>query len=207
VDSVEGKAVEGRLSATVGNDYFQEFKSMTNPYILMTACKFKQDMAFLPGLKDNPRRRFLKFMESPGLSLYQAIQGGLASGPGNPSAPLSHLVVLLLEKAGITAYQAKGKLLSEPHYFVVVKLEGVEYILDFSADRFYPGSAPVFMPRDRAFLTDSGILGTGPGQGTPLYSISQVNGLRQIQNDFGQTGNQAYKKQLEELSPLAQAVN
>jgi len=205
VDSSAGGRGESRFSPIICNDYFREYKRMVNPVILMTSFIFQQTLKPLTGLRDNPRKKFLKFMQGPGPALAQAVSKITSDGSLAEAAALASLTVVLLEQAGLTAYQAQGWLIKDPHSFAVIKLDGVEYILDFSADRFFPGAAPVFMPREKAFLTASGTFSSEPKKGTQFYRISAIEGAEQAGASLKESGNN-FQQILQELLPQARAV-
>jgi hypothetical protein len=57
----------------------------------------------------------------------------------------------------------------------------VEYVLDFTADQFVPGNAPVFMPRDWCFVDSCGKpTSRQKGIFTKMYRIETVFASDQI---------------------------
>lgn len=70
--------------------------------------------------------------------------------------PFSTMVAKYLSARGIPCYRCNGAFIKQFHSFNLVVLDGVEYVLDFTADQFVPHSAPVFIPRDHCFIDSTG---------------------------------------------------
>jgi hypothetical protein len=89
--------------------------------------------------------------------------------------PFSTMVAKYFTARGIPCYRAQGMFIGAFHSFNIVVVDGVEYVLDFTADQFVPGSAPVFMPRDFCCIDSCGSpTGSPHGTWTKIYRIEKV---------------------------------
>jgi hypothetical protein len=172
VDSLGGAARIGALSAEVDNDYFAGCDQMTSNVALRRVLVTHQSTAPLPVpplvlAADS----LVRFMEGPGKLLAKLIADSIDSREVGGCAPISTVVVLLLKQWGLPAYKVEGAFIKEFHAFVVVNIDGVEYVLDFAADQFVPDVSPVLVPRDSCFITPSGRMG---GSGQPAYQVARV---------------------------------
>lgn len=170
--NVKGKTKEGRRSKMADNRYFKNFKLMTTRTHLESVFIPSQTCAFLPiEKKSNGRDDFIRFMEGPGTVLANRIKKTIDPLTVGACAPVSTVLLNLLGDFNLIAYRIEGVFLKEYHTFVVIPVDSVEYILDFTADQFVPGVSPVFFPRDVAFLDTSGRLSK---EGAPVYRVEKI---------------------------------
>jgi hypothetical protein len=95
--------------------------------------------------------------------------------------PFSTVVAKYFTAGGVPCYRAQGMFIGAFHSFNIVMIDNVEYILDFTADQFVPGSAPVLMPRDWCFVDSCGNpTGAPHGTFTKMYRIETVFASGQI---------------------------
>jgi hypothetical protein len=95
--------------------------------------------------------------------------------------PFSTMVAKYFTANGIPCYRVQGMFIAAFHSFNMVVVDGVEYVLDFTADQFVPGSAPVFMPRDWCAVDSCGRPTRAPGGTfTKTYPVEAVFASDQI---------------------------
>jgi hypothetical protein len=199
VFDVKGREKEGPFSRERDNCYFEGFRNVTSARDIERILVPQQAAPKLPvDQKPVSRTDFIRFMEGPGKLLYDEMNKVINPLEVGACAPVSTILVKLLDQWGISAYRVEGTFIKEFHTFVVLNIEGVEYVLDFTADQFLPGVAPVFFPRDLANLNASGRLGM---LGVPVYQSGKV--FSAGQTDLAQNkAGEIYRTLLEKASGL-----
>jgi hypothetical protein len=172
VFNIQRTKVESGLSQTVSNSYFDGFSQMISENRIVSILLDKQQSGFLPTIYgSNDKYAFIKFMSGPGRYLTQLLSDSLDFQEVGACDPVSTIALELLSDWGLYALRAEGLFIEEYHTFIVIKIENVEYILDFTADQFVPNVAPVLVPRDLCFLNKEGKLDNA---GKPVYLIEKV---------------------------------
>jgi len=171
-DRIRKKTYESLPSAEVDNCCFDGFRNVQSRADIYRLLQNAQTSEKLP-VEQKPTTvgDFMAFMDGPGKLLFKTVKDSLNFKETGGCAPVSTVLVNVLDTAGIYAYKVEGTFIKEFHTFVVVNIDGVEYILDFTADQFVPGVSPVFLPRDKAFLTEANRFGSS---GTPVYQVAKI---------------------------------
>lgn len=169
--AVDGDTVESAPSEELNNRYFEGYES------ILDAEQFKEMQpamalqgAFPVRLANNSSRDFMKFLETGGRALIEEMRKNIDPREVGACAPISTIAVKLLAEQGIYAYKAEGTFIKEYHNFVVVRIDGSDFILDFTTDQFVPQSAPVVIPINRCFLKEGRIAESGRA----IYQISKL---------------------------------
>ena len=167
----------GPFSAEVGNTYLDPWSGARNRTRIEQIVVAHQRRDPLPvNLQTTTSAAFIGFMEGVGTQLYRALRDALDFRETGACVPVSALVVLLLEDQGIPGWRVEGTFIREWHTFVVLGIDGVEYVLDFAADQFVPDVSPVLIPRDSCFLGADGRLG---GEGEEIYLPGRIYSAQQ----------------------------
>lgn len=167
-----GNEKEGPFSDEVDNCYFEGFRNVLSGAEIKKRLVKQQASPLLPvDQKANSREDFIRFMEGPGARLAGEMKKAINPREVGACAPISTIVVKLLDEWGLPAFRVEGVFIKEFHTFNIINIEGVEYVLDFTADQFAPGVSPVFFPRDYSNLNTRGRLSV---MGTPVYQIGKV---------------------------------
>lgn len=111
-------------------------------------------------------------MSGPGRRLFDTMQVLIDPREVGGCTPVSTVLVKLLKKYGIQACRADGTFIEEFHSFVIINIEGVEYVLDFTADQFVPGVAPVLVPRNHCFINP--LNGRFGAEGRAVYTVARL---------------------------------
>ena len=172
VFSIKGKNYESALSEERNNCYFDGFKRIGSRKKIQNILQKSQSTPFLPVKKlRNRKEDFITFMEGPGKKLNNLIKKYIDPKETGGCEPVSTILVKILKKFGLHAYRIEGHFIKEFHTFVVINIDNVEYILDFTADQFIPDVTPVIIPRDFCHLNEKGKLSR---TGIPVYSIVKI---------------------------------
>ena len=167
-----GHFIESVSSQSVSNDYFNGFSDMTSEKRILSVLQDKQESAYIPTIYgNNDKYAFIKFMIGPGRYLTDILRDSLDFQEVGACDPVSTIALKLLSDWGLYALRAEGIFIEEYHVFIIIKVENVEYVLDFTADQFVPDVAPVMVPRDLCFLNKEGRLDVA---GKPVYLIEKV---------------------------------
>jgi len=170
---------ESMLSEEKNNCYFDGFDNMTTRTRMLSILRDTQEAPLLPVIKySNSKEALVQFMIGPGKVLLRLIKKHIDFREVGACAPISTVLVKLLRDYGIQAFRIDGNFITEYHTFVIVNVDGVEYILDFTADQFVPGVIPVVVPRDYCHLDTQGKLAR---EGVPVYTIAKVFSADQIE--------------------------
>lgn len=190
VCSLGGKEKESVFSEVVDNCYFEGFRNIDCRSKIEKILASTQQTPYLPAAKKvNSRENFIQFMEGPGQLLRKLVKDSINPLQEGGCAPVSTILVKLMDKWGLSAYKIKGLFIKEFHTFVIINIDGVEYILDFTADQFVPNVSPVFFPRDYSHLNGNGKLSA---DGKPVYQIEKIYSPDQTELAEGKT-SQVYR--------------
>jgi hypothetical protein len=172
VFDLKGDTVESALSKEVSNNYFDGFDNMISKKRIKKILQDEQKSNYLPVQSvSNKKKSFIKFMTGPGSFLTKVLRDSLNFQEIGACVPVSTIALKLLTHWGLHAMIAEGVFIEEFHTFLVINIENVEYILDFTADQFVPEVSPVIVPRDLCFINRNGTLDNA---GIPLYRIEKV---------------------------------
>ncbi len=178
VFKTDGKAKESSLSEEINNFYFDGFCNMNTRQRIQKIFLDSQKVDLLPvERKVNSKKSFLEFMDGTGVKFHALIKKNIDPLETGGCAPVSTVLVKLLKDSGLYAYRVEGNFINEFHTFAVINIEGVEYILDFTADQFVPDVTPVIVPRDFCYLNEKGKIAK---QGLPIYTIAKIFNPDQI---------------------------
>jgi len=169
---VQDSLVESAPSQERDDDYFRGF-SQINTSEKLNNCFLTAHHSplLLPNSFQNKKAAFISFMDGPGRLLDSLIGTEIDPHQVGGCAPISTLLLSLLNDFNLIAYRAEGSFIHEYHSFNLINIEGIEYIIDFSSDQFIPKSQPVFFPRVQSFLNQDGKLDT---VGQPIYTIARL---------------------------------
>ncbi len=166
------RTLESKPSPEVDNNYFEGFGHASSADTLRRIFREHQTTEKLPVAEHRAGRdSFVAFMEGPGALLQQLIRDTIDARAVGACAPLSTVAVRLMLAWGVPAWKAEGTFIKEYHSFVIVNIDGVEYVVDFAADQFIPGVSPVVVPRDYRHLNDRARLTT---EGQPVYEVAKL---------------------------------
>lgn len=145
----DGTLVESAQSREKHNLYFGKFGNVINGDKIKNVLVQNQRSEKLPvTIKPTTVEKLTQFCNSDGFKYLQSIHKNIDAQKIGGCVPIATVLTKLLIENGIDAYRVDGKLIRQFHSFVIINVEGNEYVFDFSADQFYPGAAPVLMPRD-----------------------------------------------------------
>jgi hypothetical protein len=168
----KGRSVESKPSGEADDFYFKGFCNMGSADKITGALRKSQSVPFLPvEMRVNKTDRFIRFMEGTGKRLLTEIKANIDPQQVGGCAPISTVLIKLLQDDSLYAYRIEGNFINEYHTFVILNLDSVEYVLDFSADQFSPDVAPVFFPRDLSHLNPAGKLAA---EGRSVYLIGKI---------------------------------
>lgn len=172
VFSIKGKTRESGLSQEIDNCYFDGFKQAASAAALENIMQDSQKTPPLPvQQRHNTREKFIAFMTGPGAQFHTLIKRHIDPQEVGGCTPISTILVKILKDSGLEAFRIDGAFIKEFHSFVLIGIDGVEYILDFAADQFIPDVSPVMVPRDFCYLNENGKLSTS---GIPVYAIAKI---------------------------------
>ena len=173
VFDLNGDTCESELSTEVSNNYFDGFAKMTSEERINKILLTEQHSSQLPiEYKSNHLDNFISFMTGPGRYLTEIIRDSLNFQDVGACAPISTIALQLLNLWGLDALKAEGSFIEQFHTFIIIKVENVDYVLDFTADQFVPGVSPVIIPRDFCYIRKNGRLDT---VGKEIYRIAKLS--------------------------------
>jgi len=191
VFSQKGKNYESAVSEEVNNCYFDGFARIDSRKEILNILQTSQRETFLPVKKlRNRKEDFIAFMEGPGGKLNGLIKNYIDPKETGGCEPVSTILVKILKKFGLHAYRIEGNFIKEFHTFVIINIDNVEYVLDFTADQFIPDVNPVIIPRDFCHLNEKGKLSES---GIPVYSIAKIYNADQTELTENKTAD-IYRK-------------
>ncbi len=174
-------------SQEISNCYFEGFSRIETRAAVEKVLRDRQQTARLPVKEDDVEREsFVACMTGPVAELQRLVRDTIDPLETGACAPLSTVLVQLLLDCGINAWKVEGTFIKEYHSFVIVAVDGVEYVLDVAADQFVPDVAPVVVPRDLCFLDEDGRLAE---RGTPVYTVGKVYSAGNSQIVEGEQGD------------------
>lgn len=172
IEAICSTSTKPLFSSEWDNLYFQGYRNISDSIRISGILDDKQSVEYLPTtLENNKLTDIISFMEGPGQHLNELVSDSINPLEVGGCAPITTILVELLNEWGIYAYKAEGTFIKEYHSFVVLKIDKIEYILDFTADQFLPKVSPVMIPRDKCFLNSRGRLSD---QGKPVYTIVKL---------------------------------
>jgi hypothetical protein len=174
--------VEGPQSCPVRNDYFTGFSKVLSDTACARILKSRQQAAkIFPTAVVVRRAAFCSNYAGLARDIYAAYAAKIDPHDDGACVPFSSLVAKYFTQKGIACYRAQGVFVGAFHSFNIIVIDSVEYVLDFTADQFVPGSSPVFMPRDCCFADSTGRPTAHPaGIFTRFYQIEKVFSADQI---------------------------
>lgn len=179
VFEINGKKRESKLSKEKNNSYFDGFDRINTKTEILTILQDSQRTPLLPVVKySNEKKNFIEFMTGPGKGLYTLIKKQIDFKEVGACAPISTVLVKLLQHYGLNAFRIDGTFIREFHTFIIINVDKVEYVLDFTADQFVPGVIPVLIPRDYCHLNEQGKLAL---EGIPVYRLAKVYNADQVE--------------------------
>jgi hypothetical protein len=168
----KGRVVESKPSAEADDFYFKGYCNINTPAKIKSLLKASQAGPLLPvEARVNKAADFIRFMDTRGKKLMAEVKAKIDPLQVGGCAPVSTVLVKMLLDDSLYAYRVEGNFINEYHTFVIINLDGVEYVVDFTADQFSPGVAPVFFARDLSHLDATGKLAT---EGRDIYLIGKV---------------------------------
>ncbi len=178
---------EGRAGAQVSNDYFKGFSSILSDSACARILTARQTQArIFPAGKSTGKAEFCSRYIGPARDVYSIYKERIDPKDEGACVPFSTIVAKYFTKRGIKCYRAQGTFIGAFHSFNLVVIDDAEYVLDFTADQFVPGSSPVLLPRNCCFVDSCGRPTANPnGTFTALYNIDKVYDPAQI--DFADT--------------------
>lgn len=172
IEAVCTTSLKSKFSDEKDNLYFQGHRNIIDSLRISEILDDNQTVAYLPtSIENNKLKDFISFMEGPGQHLHELIKDSINPLEVGGCAPITTILVEILSKYGLNAYKAEGLFIKEYHSFVVIKIDKIEYILDFTADQFLPNVSPVMIPRDECFINKHGKLSE---TGKPVYTIAKL---------------------------------
>ncbi|HUI93903.1 MAG TPA: hypothetical protein VLX68_16790 [Chitinivibrionales bacterium] len=174
--------VEGPPSCPVKNGYFTGFSKVLSD----TACariltSGQRTAKIFPSAVSVSRAAFCSKYAGLARDIYASYTAKIDPHDEGACVPFSSLVAKYFTQKGIPCYRGQGVFVSAFHSFDIIVIDSVEYVLDFTADQFVPGSSPVFMPRDWCFADSTGMPTAHPaGTFTKFYQIEKVFSANQI---------------------------
>jgi hypothetical protein len=164
--------IEGGFSQEKDNAYFEGFRNVTSWDKMARIVAKHQSIDTIPVPRHvNDEERFMAFIEGPGKMASTLIKKSIDPLQEGGCEPIATLLVTLLNEWGLYAYKVEGVFIREFHSFVVINVNGVEYVMDYAADQFLPDVSPVIFPRDYSFLDDKPRLAKA---GKPVYQIGKI---------------------------------
>lgn len=173
---------EGARSCTVVNSYFTGFSNILDSAGCQRLLRQRQStQKILPRAAQTTAKSFCGNYGRLAPDINALYRSKIDPEDEGACVPFSTMVAKYFTMKGIPCYRAQGEFIGAFHSFNIVVIDKVEYILDFTADQFVPGSAPVFMPRDWCFVDSCGSPTMAPrGTFTKLYRIETVYASDQV---------------------------
>jgi hypothetical protein len=174
--------VEGRPSCSVSNSYFAGFSNVLDSGGSDRLLRPRQTtQKILARAAQTARKAFCGRYGRLAPDIDALYRSKIDPKDEGACVPFSTMVAKYFTANGVPCYRAQGLFIGAFHSFNIVVVDSVEYVLDFTANQFVPGSAPVFMPRDWCFVDSCGSpTGTPHGTFTKMYRIETVFASDQI---------------------------
>jgi len=191
---------EGARGCAVVTNYFKDFSVVLSDSACDRIVRPRPvAVPIFPGAVSVDCSAFRALFTAPAREVYSVYKSKIDPRDAGACVPFSTIVAKYFTKKGITCYRAQGQFIGAFHSFNLVVVDGVEYVLDFTADQFIPHSSPVLIPRSYCFADSCGAPTAGPhGTFTPFYLIDKVFAADQI--DFSNTPPAGeYKRILDSL--------
>jgi hypothetical protein len=194
---------EGRPSCGVANSYFAGFSNVLDSGGCDRILRPRQTTPkVLVRAEQTSRKEFCSRYGLLAPDVDALYRSKIDPKDEGACVPFSTMVAKYFTSKGVPCYRVQGMFMDAFHSFNIVVVDKVEYILDFTADQFVPGSAPVLMPRDICFVDSIGHpTGAPRGTFTKMYRIEMVFASGQIA--FTDTPKaREYKRALDSLLAL-----
>jgi hypothetical protein len=169
-------------SDTIHAMYFEGYTGILGEEQCRAVLKPEQtvDPVFSDGVS-NRRNSFLKKYPCPAKIIADIYKSRIDPAEEGACVPFSTIVAKYLSGKGIECYRAQGQFIGRFHSFNLVIIDGVEYILDFTADQFLPASSPVLIPRKCCFIDSTGSpVCENHNKVTPMYIIDKIYSKDQV---------------------------
>ncbi len=191
----KGRVVESKPCPEMDDFYFNGFSNIDSIDKITRILKHVQISPPLPiEAHINKAQDFINFMVTKGRNLLDETKSKIDPLQVGACAPVSTILIKLLQEDGLYANRIEGNFINEYHTFVMINLDSVEYVVDFTADQFTPGVIPVIFPRDMSHLDANGKLSA---EGRDIYLIGKIYSPEQsdlADNDIAQLYREIYNK-------------
>jgi hypothetical protein len=173
---------EGPALCPVRNDFFRGFSAVLSDSSCARVLEKKQFVRrTLPASASVPAAAFCSTYARLARGIHEVYTSLIDPKDEGACVPFSTMVAKYFTAKGVPCFRAQGVFIGSFHSFNLVVVDSVEYVLDFTANQYVPGSAPVFMPRDFCFVDSCGTPTSHPaGMFTRLYGIEKVYAADQI---------------------------
>ena len=187
-------------SIIIKNSYLHSYDSVLTGAQCASILRKKQKTPRLPGaLPQSTRQRFIAGYPVVAQTIATIYAQLIDPRDEGACVPFSTLVSKYFTARGIPCFRASGQFIEQFHNFNVVIIDSVEYVLDFTADQFIPGSAPVLIPRDCCYIDSLGRPTEKPAvDSTRFYIFDRLYAADQI--SFSETATAVkYQRILDSL--------
>lgn len=173
---------ETKKSGVVETAYFHGYARIVSAEDCGRVLHEDQEVApLLSDVRQVSRRAFLREYPPYAAALDSIYRHTIDPKDEGACVPISTIASKLLTARGIPCYRCQGVFINQFHNFNLVVIDGVEYVLDFTANQFLPNSSPVLIPRDRCFIDSLGFpTGKPVGTVTRIYTVEKVFDADQI---------------------------
>ena len=188
------------ISDTIATRYFESFARVEEKDRCLAILRHAQTVApVIQNAHSVNKRLFLTMYPGLASDIILLYRQNIDPRDNGACVPFSTIVAKYFSRSGIACYRAQGVFITQFHSFNLVVIDGVEYILDFTADQFLPSSVPVFIPRDCCFIDSTGRASCSPEVTvTPMYVIEKIFDADHLQFTDSPEAEQ-YKKMFESL--------
>jgi hypothetical protein len=197
------ECTELKNSDTICTDYFDWYSGIVTEIQCRSILLQRQTVPKILLDADNVKRQdFLKTFPALANRLAALYKDNINPAEEGACVPFSSIVAIYLSRNGIPCYRAEGLFISQFHSFNLVMVNGVEYVLDFTADQFLPKSVPMLIPRDCCSIGSKGKPVCRNNSGfTQMYRVERIISSDNIR--FSDSpGAEKYVKMLESLEDI-----
>ncbi|MBD3391156.1 MAG: hypothetical protein GF418_03780 [Chitinivibrionales bacterium] len=169
-------------STGVATRYFEGFAEVESRRKLRKVLVKRQSVSrILASGRAVPRDVFLREYPRLTASVVKHYRERIDPQDKGACVPFSTIVSKYFSSRGVECYRAQGRFITQFHSFNIILVDSSEYVLDFTADQFLPGSSPVFIPRNNCFIDSTGAPTDSPqGRCTKMYRAEQVFAPRDL---------------------------
>lgn len=167
---------EAGRSVTIQTRYFDGFNNIVSGEKCLSVMRESQEtQPVMEKLRGISTRRFHKEYHKLAFSIDSVYRENINPKDEGACVPMSTMVAKYFSSNGVPCFRCEGQFISEYHNFNLIIVDDVEYILDFTADQFIPGSTPVLIPRDYCHIDSLGYPTNMPqGTFTSMYAIARI---------------------------------